>query len=329
MPIQIIISLAMLQTLIGPAVWAGAGTLLLILTLETYSAKIVAYYQEKVLKNGDKRVALLREMLLSIQNLKLMALETFFKSKIESSRESQEVELKGFVTWQFLLQALVENAYVSLSIVTLLIYALSQKFQVEGRVLFPAISYLTALFYPIITVPDGVAALLCGLISIDRIETFFKSRKVESSISSILKDDFESSINLTDTTRSVLIQNGNFAWNSFSLSNIYLDITKVSLVAVVGVVGSGKSSLIKAILGEMALRNGSREVFDTIGYCSQEPWIIRGTILENILFGKEMDKYLLEKVLSDCQLNEDLSSFPDGIHTQLGEQVSNIININF
>jgi len=107
---------------------------------------------------------------------------------------------------------------------------------------------------------------------------------------------------------------------SFKLHDINIQIKKNSLTAIVGAVGSGKSSLISAIIGEMKREGGKIIHGGTISYCSQQAWIRNATVRDNILFGKEYNKELYDKVIDYCSLTHDLEIFPDGDMTEIGER---------
>jgi len=111
---------------------------------------------------------------------------------------------------------------------------------------------------------------------------------------------------------------------SFKLHNINIKIKKYSLTAIVGAVGSGKSSLINSIIGEMKRENGKITLGGTISYCSQQAWIQNATVRDNILFGKEYDEELYNKVIDYCCLTHDLEIFPDGDMTEIGERGINL-----
>ncbi|ORX63492.1 hypothetical protein BCR32DRAFT_226999, partial [Anaeromyces robustus] len=112
--------------------------------------------------------------------------------------------------------------------------------------------------------------------------------------------------------------------DSFKLHDINIQIKKNSLTAIVGAVGSGKSSLINAIIGEMKREEGKIVLGGTISYCSQQAWIQNATVRDNILFGKEYNEELYNKVIDYCALNHDLEIFPDGDMTEIGERGINL-----
>merc|ERR1719495_1204653 len=110
----------------------------------------------------------------------------------------------------------------------------------------------------------------------------------------------------------------------FSLKNIDLKIPKGSLCAVVGTVGSGKSSLLSALLGEMERISGRVSVSGRIAYVSQQAWIQNATLKDNILFGSKMQAEKYNKSIDDCALTTDLEILPARDETEIGEKGINL-----
>jgi len=109
---------------------------------------------------------------------------------------------------------------------------------------------------------------------------------------------------------------------SFSLEDINISVKKGSLVAIVGTVGSGKSSLLSAILGEMKKQSGSVELHGSVAYVPQVAWVRNATMKENILFNETSDERRYRRILHDCALMADLKTLPAGDRTEIGEKVS-------
>jgi len=118
------------------------------------------------------------------------------------------------------------------------------------------------------------------------------------------------------------------------LSDISVSFETGKLYAVVGTVGSGKSSLISAILGEMEPCDKQNDkvylpqkVKDQQGYASyssQTPWVVNDTLRGNILFSREYDEDRYEKIVSACALKDDLKVLPAGDLTEIGERGINL-----
>lgn len=119
-----------------------------------------------------------------------------------------------------------------------------------------------------------------------------------------------------------------------ALKNIACSIERGSLVAVVGSVGSGKSSFLSAILGEMESidggkvymppKDGEEQHESLVSYCSQSPWVVNDTLRGNILFGRPYDKERYEEVVAACALLDDLAVLPAGDKTEIGERGINL-----
>ena len=76
---------------------------------------------------------------------------------------------------------------------------------------------------------------------------------------------------------------------------------------IVGAVGTGKSSLLSALVGEMRHLDGAAVVSGSIAYCPQSGWIQNATLRENITFGRPFDEAKYRRVVHDCALDHDLS----------------------
>ena len=96
------------------------------------------------------------------------------------------------------------------------------------------------------------------------------------------------------------------------------------LFAIFGRVGSGKISLLMALLEEMHIVQGKVNVRGSVFYVPQEPWIFTGSIRQNILFGKEYDKQKLREVIKIACLEQDLRSFEQREKTLIGEKGINL-----
>lgn len=106
----------------------------------------------------------------------------------------------------------------------------------------------------------------------------------------------------------LLIENGTFSWGGevSVLKNINLQVEKGKCVAVVGTVGSGKSSLLSALLGEMDKISGRVNTVGRIAYVPQQAWIQNATLQDNILFGRSMDRKRYDQIIEACALKPDL-----------------------
>ncbi|KAJ8938899.1 hypothetical protein NQ318_007614 [Aromia moschata] len=102
------------------------------------------------------------------------------------------------------------------------------------------------------------------------------------------------------------------------------NVTHDEIEAIVGSVGTGKSSLLSAFLGEMDKVSGRVNTVGRIAYVSQQAWIQNATLRDNILFGKKFEKTLYQKVIEACALKADLDMLPGGDQTEIGEKGINL-----
>ena len=190
--------------------------------------------------------------------------------------------------------------------------------------MFTSVALFAMLTGPLNAFPWVINGLIESLVSVRRLSEFL-------SLNQFQRDDFFTKIGTVDKTRTkdVVISNGNFGIqlndgqpDSFMLRDINLTIKKGEVLGIIGKVGQGKTTLLKAILGELKKQSGTISVSDPhmgIGYAAQEPWLIQGSIRHNILFGKEYNHVWYEKIIDACALKQDLLEMPAGDGTEVGE----------
>ncbi|KNC99091.1 uncharacterized protein SPPG_06036 [Spizellomyces punctatus DAOM BR117] len=105
-----------------------------------------------------------------------------------------------------------------------------------------------------------------------------------------------------------------------TLQNINLTLPKGALIAIIGPVGSGKSSLLNALISEMRRTSGTIQYSGKLGYCPQQPWILNTTLRNNITFSRPFDQTKYIHALHACALEPDLSLLPNADMTQIGER---------
>lgn len=106
----------------------------------------------------------------------------------------------------------------------------------------------------------------------------------------------------------------------FEVKHINLSIARDELVAVIGSVGSGKSSLLAALAGDMRKTKGNVTFGANRAFCPQYAWIQNATVKENITFSKEYDRRWYNDVIDACALRPDLEMLPAGDQTEIGER---------
>ena len=124
------------------------------------------------------------------------------------------------------------------------------------------------------------------------------------------------------------IKNASFSWNHYEksaiLKTININLAKNSLTAIVGVVGSGKSSVLQAILGEMEMITGQMKINGKMAYVSQQPWIQNLSLKDNIVFNQPYDESKYQEIINVCSLKDDLHLLSNGDQTEIGENGLNL-----
>ena len=103
------------------------------------------------------------------------------------------------------------------------------------------------------------------------------------------------------------------------LKGITLEVSKPGLVVIFGDVGSGKSSLLETVIGELVITRGTVKCSGKIAFVSDSPWVFPGTVRENILFGLPYNEARYKKIIKACQLERDFDSFPQYDLNRIGE----------
>ena len=105
-----------------------------------------------------------------------------------------------------------------------------------------------------------------------------------------------------------------------TLDNVSLNATNGQLVGITGPVGSGKTSLLMTILGEIPISSGKISCTGKMAFVSQTPWVYSGTVRDNIVFGKEFHEQKFKKIIEVCDLEKDIASFTKRDLTEIGQR---------
>ena len=127
-----------------------------------------------------------------------------------------------------------------------------------------------------------------------------------------------------DIKPQIFLENVTCVWSHTSerptLDNVSLNATNGQLVGITGPVGSGKTSLLMTILGEIPISSGKMSCTGKMAFVSQTPWVYSGTVRDNIVFGKEFHEQTYNKVIEVCDLAKDIASFTKRDLTEIGQR---------
>lgn len=246
------------------------------------------------------------ELIAGIKVIKLYAWEGSFFTQINANRV---LELRQIQKIHYLLTFLSATTSLLPIISCCISLVLFIKFggELTPQVVFPTLAMFTLLVIPIDQLPQTIFFLIEGKVYLERFSKFLKAEEIQSYVT---KGSSATAIEVID---------GNFSWQSEpSLTCINVNVKAGEFVAIVGSVGSGKSSILSAILGEMHLISGKVSTSGTIALCSQQAWLQCGTVRDNIVFSSAWNKEKYEQVIQVCQLQHDFDSFSNGDMTVVG-----------
>ncbi|XP_067675325.1 multidrug resistance-associated protein 1-like isoform X2 [Haliotis asinina] len=321
-PLHFIVVFYQLFHILGPSAGFGLIVILLIMPINTYVAVRMQSLIDENAKHKDEKMKLLNEVLTGMKVLKLYAWEKCFGDKIHAAREKELECLKQlFSIRAFSIFSWNAAPFVISVVMFCGFFYLNGDSILTAKSAFAIVSLLNLLRYAINQTPEVVFDLIKADVSIKRLQEFFR------------EDEFGANIDQCDNTNGVAIEmkNASFSWDDNNhpvLSNINLSIHENRLVAVVGHVGSGKTSLLAAVLGEVEKVQGQIGVQGRVGYVPQQAWIQNDTLRNNILFGKPLDKDLYERVINACALQPDIDILPDGDLTMIGERTRILVTHN-
>uniref|UniRef100_A0A1I8B942 Multidrug resistance-associated protein n=1 Tax=Meloidogyne hapla TaxID=6305 RepID=A0A1I8B942_MELHA len=319
-PLQVLLSIFFLFQLLGISVIAGLICLVAFVPINAILSLAMRTFQQKQMALKDERLKLMNEILNGIKVFKLYAWEDSIEDRILAIRKKELQLLRRIayvnaissMTWScapFLVAVSTFSAYLLLD---------PANNVLTPRITFVALSYFNILRFPLAIFPMvGSQAVQCN-VSNKRMKTFLAEDELKS---------LPSNNSFGDSSLAISLRNASFSWSEEEpvlLKNLNIEIKRGSLVAVVGRIGSGKSSLLSAILGEMYCKSGTVEIDGQIAYVPQQAWIQNMSLKENILFGNSFNKQSYDVVIDACSLQQDLDSLPGGDSIEIGEKGINL-----
>ncbi|PKA63427.1 ABC transporter C family member 3 [Apostasia shenzhenica] len=318
-PIQVALALLILYTSLGLASLAALAATVVVMLANVPLGKMQENFQKNLMESKDTRMKTTSEILRNMRILKLQGWEMKFLSKIAELRKTETNWLKKYVYTSAMTTFVFWGAPTFVAVVTFGACVLMGIPLESGKVL-SALATFRVLQEPIYSLPDTISMVIQTKVSLDRISSFLWLEELQQDVVEILP---RGSCNVA-----IEVNNGTFSWDlsseSPTLRSLDFKVLQGMRVAVCGTVGSGKSSLLACILGEIPKVAGMVKLCGETAYVAQSPWIQSGKIQDNILFGKEMDEEKYDTVLEACSLKKDLEILSFGDQTVIGERGINL-----
>uniref|UniRef100_A0A8C1M1U9 ABC-type glutathione-S-conjugate transporter n=1 Tax=Cyprinus carpio TaxID=7962 RepID=A0A8C1M1U9_CYPCA len=319
-PIEVTLCLFFLWQHLGPSALAGIATVIFIFPLNGFIARKRSKLQEIQMKYMDGRVKLMNEILNGIKILKFYAWEKAFLEQVLGYREK---ELKTLKKSQILYSVSIASFNSSSFLIAFAMFGvyvlIDDKNVLDAQKIFVSMALINILKTPLSQLPFAMSTTMQALVSLKRLGKFLCQDELKPD--NVTRESFKSDVD------GVVFENGTFSWSKDGppcLKRISVRVPCGSLVAVVGHVGSGKSSLLSAMLGETEKRSGAVSVKGSVAYVPQQAWIQNASLQDNILFGQEKKESWYQRVLEACALLPDLDNLPAGDTTEIGEKGLNL-----
>lgn len=324
-PLTLVLSLYLMWRKLGPLCLIAIPILGIIYYIQRWlSSTNVRNIKEKNVYS-DQRMKFCNELIEGIKLLKFYAWETTVKRFIDEIRDREINALKKYSLYVYAEQSLSVNS----SFITCLIL-----FYVYNNI--NTTNYLgPSLVFSIYQLMEYIRTYQISYVGFG-LSFFFEFRVILRRIIDILdlkethQIDYLQDLDPLKETKYVLkIDNFTAYWDTAAnskpvLKNISMNIENRKTYAVIGKIGSGKSSLIYSILREIPKATGSIQFRGSLAYVEQEPFIVHGTVRSNILFFKDFNEQLYRKVLRVSCLEKDLVEFPNKDLTEIGERGVNL-----
>ncbi|XP_042549372.1 ATP-binding cassette sub-family C member 12 isoform X1 [Dipodomys spectabilis] len=359
-PILMIVCAVYAFFILGPTAFIGISVYLIFIPIQMFMAKLNSTFRRSAISVTDKRVQTMNEFLTCIKLIKMYAWEKSFTNTIQDirKRERKILEKAGYVqSGNSALAPIVST----IAIVSTFTCHVLLKRKLTAPVAFSVIAMFNVMKFSIAILPFSVKAAAEAKVSLKRMKKILIAKSPPSYITQPEDPDtmlflanatltWEQEACMKDDPRKVKKQTRQFfkkprpdiysepspsAQEVSSteeqsgspksvLHNINFVVRKGKVLGICGNVGSGKSSLISALLGQMQLQRGVVAVNGSLAYVSQQAWIFHGNVRENILFGEKYNHQRYQHTVRVCGLQKDLSNLPYGDLTEIGERGLNL-----
>uniref|UniRef100_A0A3Q1B0Y1 ATP-binding cassette sub-family C member 5 n=1 Tax=Amphiprion ocellaris TaxID=80972 RepID=A0A3Q1B0Y1_AMPOC len=340
-PLVAILGVAYNLFVLGPTSLLGSAVFILFYPTMMFSSRLTAYFRRKGVAVTDRRVQKMNEILSYIKFIKMYAWVKAFSQDVQRIRDEERriLELTGY--FQSITVGVAPIVVVIASVATFSAHMLL-GYDLTAAQAFTVVTVFNAMTFALKVTPFSVKSLSEASVAMERFKSLFLLPEVDAVRA--LPVDPQVAVEMCGA--SLVWEGGgqsaqpspcvraNCLFLLVCLSTclcLYLSVSlpvclsfQGKLLGVCGSVGSGKTSLISAILGQMTLLEGSVAVRGRLAYVAQQAWILNATLRDNILFGHEYQEDRYQSVLSACCLRPDIALLPSADLTEIGERGANL-----
>ncbi|KAJ5675972.1 hypothetical protein N7462_008869 [Penicillium macrosclerotiorum] len=346
-PISIIVTLVLLLVNIGYSCLSGYALLVLGIPFLTYAVRFLVKRRRNINKITDQRVSLTQEILQAVRFVKFFGWESSFLARLKEIRKREIRSIQTLLAVRNAILCVSMSIPIFASMLAFITYALS-KHDLNPAPIFSSLALFNSLRMPLNMLPLVIGQVTDASTALNRIQEFLYAEEQS--------EDIEK---LEEMSNAIEIEDASFTWERlptdekdaenakkpagrpeakvtsptekegleeetpaepFQLKNVSLEVGRNELLAVIGTVGCGKSSLLSALAGDMRVTEGKVRMSTTRAFCPQYAWIQNASVRNNILFGKDYDEKWYNDVIDACALTPDFAILPNGDQTEIGER---------
>lgn len=345
-PVSIIVTLVLLLVNLGYSCLSGYALLVFGMPFLTYAVRFLVKRRRNINKITDQRVSLTQEILQAVRFVKYFGWESSFLARLKEIRQREIRSIQTLLAVRNGILCVSLSIPTFASMLAFITYALS-KHDLNPAPIFSSLALFNSLRMPLNLMPMVLGQVTDAWTALNRIQEFLMAEEQ--------KEDIE---RVEQMENAIEIEHASFTWERlptedksekkpaekkpagpeptavrshdekteeeptepFKLNDLTLEVGRNELLAVIGTVGCGKSSLLSALAGDMRVTEGKVRMSTTRAFCPQYAWIQNASVRNNILFGKEYDETWYDQVVDACALTPDLEVLPNGDQTEIGER---------
>lgn len=342
-PVSIIVTLVLLLVNLGYSCLSGYALLVFGIPFLTYAVRFLVKRRRNINKITDQRVSLTQEILQAVRFVKYFGWESSFLDRLKQIRQREIRSIQTLLAVRNAILCVSMSIPIFASMLAFITFALSKHDLNPARV-FSSLALFNSLRLPLNMMPLVIGQVTDAWTALNRIQEFLLAEEQ--------RDDIQRDEQMQNA---IEIEHASFTWERlptdekskqkpaapastavpslqdsekteekptepFKLNDVTLEVGRNELLAVIGTVGCGKSSLLSALAGDMRVTEGNVRMSTTRAFCPQYAWIQNTSVRNNILFGKEYDEDWYNQVIDACALAPDLEILPNGDLTEIGER---------